>query len=149
MARNILLVDDHSSNLRLSEMAVSAAFNDYHVHRAETYIEGAALLHDLDVDVALVDIELPDGNGLHIAQEVRAKSPEALVIILSVRDERDYFDMAYRAGADAYITKPYNMQDVLELIQELNTRPVPADAPDRTMWVLYGSHGLSQYRAAV
>lgn len=147
MSRNILLVDDHASNLRLSEMAVTAAFgSDYDLYRVETYTESTELIQELPVDIALLDIELPDGDGLRLARQVRQLSPDALIVILSVRDERDYFDLAYRAGADAYITKPYNMQDVLTLFHDLSTSQSPQS--DGAMWVLFGSHGLTQYRSA-
>lgn len=147
MSRNILLVDDHASNLRLSEMAVTAAFgSDYDLYRVETYTESTELIQELPVDIALLDIELPDGDGLRLARQVRQLSPDALIVILSVRDERDYFDLAYRAGADAYITKPYNMQDVLSLFHDLSTSQSPQ--AEGAMWVLFGSHGLTQYRSA-
>lgn len=147
MSRNILLVDDHASNLRLSEMAVTAAFgSDFDVYRLDTYTESADLVQYLAVDIALLDVELPDGDGLRLAHQVRQQSPDALIVILSVRDERDFFDMAYHAGADAYITKPYNMQEVLALLQDLSTRQSPQS--EGAMWVLFGNHGLTQYRSA-
>lgn len=149
MSRQVLLVDDHASNLRLSEMAVKAALTaDCEVFRAETYTESAILLDSMNVDVALLDIELPDGNGLHLAHQLRRQSPDALIVVLSVRDEREIFDMAYRAGVDAYITKPYNMSDVLQLFQDLDNHQLETGS-DRPMWVLYGSHGLAQYPAVI
>ena len=68
-------------------------------------------------DLALLDVNLPDGNGFDLCREIKAQKPELPVIFLTANDlERDVlsgFDM----GAEDYVTKPFNMQILLRRVE--------------------------------
>lgn len=78
------------------------------IHLAETHF----------FDVVLLDIELPDMNGLALAEQIRQLIPGSLLMVLSVYDEDLRIDQARYAGADAYVIKPFNLRQVLKFIRE-------------------------------
>ena len=75
------------------------------------------LLEHEQFSLALLDVNLPDGNGFDLCREIKAQKPELPVIFLTANDlERDVlsgFDM----GAEDYVTKPFNMQILLRRVE--------------------------------
>jgi DNA-binding response OmpR family regulator len=115
--KQILAIDDTPSIrtfLRISLEAYGAAF-----HEAATAGEGLALCESLKPDLVVLDLGLPDRDGLDILPEIKqAKDTGAppKVIILSVRKEPRIKEQARALGADAYLTKPFLMEDLIEVI---------------------------------
>lgn len=86
-------------------------------------------------DLALLDVNLPDGNGFDLCREIKARKPELPVIFLTANDlERDVlsgFDM----GAEDYVTKPFNMQILLRRVEVVLRRAgVKQPAPQADCW---------------
>lgn len=112
--RKILVVDDEPQFLRAMRLALSE-----HGFNAVAAESGEAALKQLDAetpDLVLLDMNLPGMNGIETCQAIRAASAVP-VIMLSVRNaERDKAS-ALEAGANAYVTKPFGMQDLLDRIR--------------------------------
>jgi pilus assembly protein CpaE len=68
--------------------------------------EGVQLAHELDPDVVLMDINMPDIDGITATEEIRQKSPHIQVVILSVQGDQNYMRRAMLAGARDFLTKP-------------------------------------------
>ena len=68
---------------------------------------GAALAaaRDLRPDVVLLDIQLPDIDGIRVARELRASDPSAVIVLISTRAGADYGERLAGAGADGFIAK--------------------------------------------
>jgi DNA-binding response OmpR family regulator len=115
--KNIVAIDDTSSIrtfLRISLEAYGAGF-----HEAGTANEGLALCQKIHPDLVVLDLGLPDRDGLDILPEIKkpdGTNPPPKVIILSVRKEQRTKDTAIALGADAYLTKPFLMEDLIEVI---------------------------------
>src|SRR5215210_3043886 len=65
-------------------------------------------------DVVLMDINLPDMDGLAATMSIRNRLPSTAVVIMSVQDEDSYRRRAQQAGASAFLTKPFSGGDLVE-----------------------------------
>lgn len=141
MTRRILILDDNAANRKLLVFALRTG--DYEIYQAENSTEANALLSkEEQFDIALLDVELPDGNGLEIAEKMRQDTPATILIMLSALDSTEELNRACAIGADAYIVKPFNLAAVLKLINNIKKRE-----PTEDNMVLLPNHGdQTQYR---
>ena len=104
----ILVIED--------DLALSAGLcfeldsNGYLTVAAYNCRKARQLLQEDQFDLAIMDVNLPDGNGFDLCREVKAIKPELPVIFLTANDlEQDVLN-GFDLGAEDYITKPFNMQ---------------------------------------
>lgn len=125
MDQNILIVDD---DMQLT--AFLTRFLAKHGYQAQTASSGAQTRAMFDPDscsLVVLDLNLPDADGLDLAKEIRAKS-QTPIIMLTARDE--VFDriVGLEIGADDYLTKPYEPRELLARIKAVLRRaPVAMD----------------------
>jgi len=97
-----------------------------------TEVENAARMHrvleDEAVDLMLLDINLPDEDGLVLAREVRAKSAMGIILVTGRSDEIDRI-VGLEVGADDYVTKPFNPRELLARVKNILRR---SEARDRS-----------------
>jgi two-component system KDP operon response regulator KdpE len=110
MKLRALVIDDEVQIRRLLKVALEAA--DYEVFDAETGQQGLAEVAYRRPDVVLLDLGLPDLDGLAVLKRLREWS-EVPVVILSVRDDEEGKIAALDAGADDYVTKPFSTPELL------------------------------------
>lgn len=134
MPQHVLILDDNPGNRKLLMFALGA--RDYELHHAETGSEARPIIESAPLHLALLDVELPDANGLELAKEIRQRLPEAIIVMLSANDSNEVLNTALEAGANAYVIKPYNLRAVLELIQQLEAKPVK---PHTNMLMLHNN----------
>lgn len=103
---HILLVEDDSDIMRINRSFLEN--EGYTVHCADSVQAAAFQLEDCLPDLVLLDVMLPDGDGMDFCKLLREKS-QAPVIFLTARDENDSIVMGFRSGGDDYITKPYDL----------------------------------------
>ena len=103
---HILLVEDDSDIMRINRTFLENA--GYTVHCAESVQQAAFQLEDCVPDLVLLDVMLPDGDGMDFCKILRQKT-QAPVIFLTARDENDSVVMGFQSGGDDYITKPYDL----------------------------------------
>jgi two-component system OmpR family response regulator len=126
--KHIVAIDDtHSilTFLRISLEAQGAIF-----HAAATASGGLALCESVDPDLVVLDINLPDKEGFDILPRIKhlAREKHVPVIILTVHKEQEARDQATRLGASGYLTKPFIMDDLLEMIHhELDPHQYPGN----------------------
>lgn len=106
MAQLVLLVEDSKEIHRMVEQAVAGALID--LVWAQSVGEAADILSTQTPDLVLLDIELPDGNGVEFCSRIQLDHPEIPVFFLTGHDELSEKIMGFSAGADDYITKPFN-----------------------------------------
>lgn len=110
----ILLIDDEPQILRALKTILSAA--RFNVLSALSGEEGLALAATQSPDVIILDLTLPDIDGIKVCEQIREWSTVP-IIVLSVRDgERDKV-AALDKGADDYLTKPFNIEELLARIR--------------------------------
>lgn len=87
------------------------------------------LLHKHVFDIAVLDIGLPMLDGLAVLQHVRQTQPSLPVVLLTARDALDDRVAGLQAGADDYVTKPFDFPELLARLQALLRRSQPANTP--------------------
>jgi CheY-like chemotaxis protein len=122
MTKKVLIVDDNADNRELLVFALMTG--DYEIHKAELGGDAVCLFETVHFDLALLDVELPDVDGLDLAEIVRARYPDVGLIMLSANDNPDRLEKARKVGANAYIVKPFNLPEVLKFIREFEKQTV-------------------------
>jgi two-component system KDP operon response regulator KdpE len=117
-----LIVDDEVQIRRLLRVVLEA--EDYQVHEAETGQQGLAEIASRRPGIILLDLGLPDMEGLEVLKRLREWST-APVLILSVRDDEQGKVAALDAGAEDYVTKPFSTPELLARLRtaQRKTRP--------------------------
>jgi two-component system, OmpR family, KDP operon response regulator KdpE len=110
----ILLIDDDVQIRRF--LKVGLATGNFKVTEARTGSAALTLLAEQEFELVILDIGLPDRNGLGILEDIRRLS-KIPVIILSVRNDEAGKVRAFNLGADDYMTKPFGMAELLARIQ--------------------------------
>jgi two-component system KDP operon response regulator KdpE len=113
-AGRILVVDDDPQIRRV--MRVTLTGQGYEVDDAKSGDSALEKLRAARFDLVLLDMNLPGLSGLETCREIRGQS-EIAVIMLTVRDSEDDKVAALDAGADDYVTKPYNAPELLARIR--------------------------------
>lgn len=115
----VLIIEDHEDVNRMLAEALSNA--GYSVQSAYTGIDGIRELKQYVYDAVLLDIMLPYKNGDEILRDLREFS-EAPVMIISAKDGVDTKIDLLRLGADDYMTKPFNLDEVVARVESLLRR---------------------------
>ena len=117
-----LIVDDEVQIRRLLRLVLES--ENYKVHEADTGQHGLMEIATRKPDVVLLDLGLPDIDGLQVLKRLREWS-EVPVIVLTVRDDVHEKVAVLDAGADDYITKPFSTPELLARIRagQRKTRP--------------------------
>ena len=89
----------------------------YALDVATTLAEAQTLLMEQSYDLLLLDLTLPDGNGLSVCEQVRAKGSTVPIIFLTAMDEEMQVIRALDSGGDDYITKPFKLGELCSRIR--------------------------------
>ena len=109
MSRHILLIDDDA--LLVKSLAFTLVQNGYRATTATSALEGLALIEQDPPDLILLDIGLPDLDGLTVLRRIQKERALPVIFLTARRRELDEV-LGLELGAEDYITKPYN-EDVL------------------------------------
>lgn len=110
----ILIVDDEPQMMRALRTILSV--NHFRVESAANGEQGIALAASLQPDVIILDLTLPDMTGFEVCEQVRLWS-SVPIIVLSVREDQRDKVTALDKGADDYLTKPFNIEELLARIR--------------------------------
>ncbi|MET7393785.1 response regulator transcription factor [Dactylosporangium sp. NPDC005572] len=125
-SRSVLLVDDHRVFTDVLAFALDAQPGLRCVAVANS--AGAALA-TAAFDIAIVDLQLPDGDGLDVVRELRARHPAALLIVLTGHPGPGLTERARAAGADAALAKDDALGSVLDAIRRAEPDAAPSAVP--------------------
>jgi DNA-binding NarL/FixJ family response regulator len=117
----VLLADDHPTVLLGLKAYLSAQGTIEVVGEAVSGREAVELCRTLLPDVAILDIGMPDMNGIEAASAIGKDFPDTKVIILSMHDEKEYIRQFLRCGASAYILKKSPPDELLRAIESVMT----------------------------
>lgn len=101
----LLLVDDHAVLRAGLRMLLSADPELQIVGEAETGTEGVRMAEELQPDVVLMDISMPDMNGIEATRRIKSCCPEVAVLALTMHEDDQYFFEMLSAGASGYVPK--------------------------------------------
>ena len=111
----ILVVDDDPCFLHVLARILKTA--DFQVCCAADASEGLRNLHERPIDVVISDMRMPECDGLHFVQQIRATDNQVPVIILTAYDELDTYLEALNAGANEYLQKPVETEELLRTVR--------------------------------
>jgi two-component system, NarL family, response regulator LiaR len=116
---SVALVEDHD----LTRMGLRAAFRQAglrFVGEADNGQKGLSLIKEMNPDVAVVDVGLPDIDGIEMIQRLKKDNPDSntRILMLTMHDSEKAVLAAFAAGADSYCTKEIETQDLIAAIRE-------------------------------
>ena len=117
----ILLIED---NIDFRQAFEDALIDNLHVsvYGVENCTSGLKFVSSQLPNLAFIDINLPDGNGLDLAKTIKELHPDIYIIILSLVDSPEYVTAALDSGADHFISKSaMNINEVVSLIEPMMT----------------------------
>ena len=112
----ILVVDDESEIREGLELLLTS--EGYGVSSAETGESGLGKLGEQPFDLLLLDVSLPDRNGLELVREVRRRDPDLPVVLITAYGSIDMARAAFKGGALDYITKPWSNDELLAQVAQ-------------------------------
>lgn len=114
MNEKVVVVEDDLDILEVLSLYLENA--GYELYTATTLVAGQKLIAAQRPDVIVLDVNLPDGNGFELAQQIREQS-NAILIFLTANDTVEHKLEGFDVGADDYITKPFIPKELLARIQ--------------------------------
>jgi two-component system cell cycle response regulator DivK len=118
MTKRILIVEDNELNLKLFRDLLSA--NGYDTLETKDGVEAVSLTRNMQPDLILMDIQLPEISGLDITQKIKA-DPELKhipIIAVTAFAMKDDEEKILAAGCEAYISKPISIEHFLTTIKQ-------------------------------
>ncbi len=124
---NILVVDDERQITRVLKTSLTA--RGYSIRTAADGDEAVQTMKEWQPDLLITDLRMPNMDGLQLCRHIRAKS-QMPIIVLSVRGEEQTKVEALDAGADDYVTKPFNMNELLARVRAALRRATMPQKPE-------------------
>lgn len=115
----ILVADDEHHLRRL--LSITLRMGQYEILEAATGAEALALAHEEHPDLVLLDVRMPDGNGLEVCRRMKADPGlrDTPVVMISALALPADLEAGRAAGADLYITKPFSPLRLVEVVTGL------------------------------
>lgn len=113
---NLLLVEDNENIIK--GLTYTLEQNHYQVTTALSKEEALQKLKEISLDLVILDITLPDGNGFDLYQEIKLQR-NIPTIFLTAKDEEDDIVTGLELGADDYITKPFSTRELVARINKI------------------------------
>ncbi len=113
----LLMIDDHPVVRKGIRSLISNYDEVQVVGEANSAAEGLQMLADLQPDVVLLDIRLPDQLGLDLLPQIKKADPSIKVLVLTSFDDEEYVTQALKAGAEGYILKNSTDDSLIHSIQ--------------------------------
>jgi len=114
MTHNVLYVEDNPDNMRLVQRALEG--RGYHLLKAMRGMDGIAIAESEQVDLILLDINLPDIDGYEVARRLRSSAKTELrripIIAVTANALKGDAEKALDAGCDVYMSKPINIREL-------------------------------------
>lgn len=128
----VVVIEDEAPLRKFLRASLEA--NGFRVREASTAADGQQLVARDHPDVILLDLGLPDGDGLEVARGLREWTPTP-IIVLSARGRESDKVTALDAGADDYLTKPFGVGELLARIRVALRHAAPAGTPSPVLEV--------------
>jgi len=121
MKPNILCIEDHPDNMTLIRRIFQS--DSYNLIEAKTGLQGLSIAESQNVDLILLDINLPDIDGYEVARRMRSSTKSALahtpIIAVTANALKGDAQKAREAGCNMYMSKPINIIELLETVEAL------------------------------
>ncbi|WP_290865870.1 response regulator transcription factor [Hamadaea sp.] len=130
----MLVVDDEPTLAELLSMALR--YEGWEVRSAADGGSAVRTAREFRPDAVVLDMMLPDFDGLQVLRKLRAEAPELPVLFLTAKDSVEDRVAGLTAGGDDYVTKPFSIEELVARLRALVRRSVRADAQSESMLVV-------------
>lgn len=137
----VLVVDDEVNIAELVAMALR--YEGFETRMAHTGSRAVAAAKEFGPDVVVLDMMLPDLDGLEVLRRVRTSAPDVPVLFLTARDAVEDRVAGLTAGGDDYVTKPFSLEEVVARLRAL-LRRAGARAAERENVLIVGDLTLDE-----
>ena len=115
-----LIVEDNTLMRRMLVETLRARFIDATLFEAVNGREALSITEDARPDLILMDIELPDANGLDLTRRIKARDPAMRVLVISLYDGPEYREAAAKNGADGFLSKrTFSPEEIGRVVRSL------------------------------
>src|SRR6266498_4811367 len=125
MSNSILYIEDNPDNMTLVQRALEA--RGYHLLKAVNGLDGVSTAENEEVDLILLDINLPDIDGYEVARRLRSSSKRVLnsvpIIAITANALKGDSEKALEAGCDVYMSKPINIRELWARVEAFVPMP--------------------------
>ena len=116
---NLLIADDENLELKVLEKTIKKFFlNELDIFMASNGKQAAGIVENTDINIALLDIEMPGMNGIELAKLIREKNHDCIIIFITAYDRFEYAIEAMHIKAFDYLLKPWKEEKLTGLISE-------------------------------
>ena len=115
----VIITDDHPVVLKGLKEIISEHFDDVIIDVSSQGYELLSKISNNDYDIVLLDISLPDINGLEVLKEIRKRNRKLPVLILSMYPEENYAARALKGGAQGYLTKASASDELVLAVRKI------------------------------
>ena len=129
MNNRILAVDDDRDILKV--VKANLELHGYEVFTAENWAGAQVLLSSRHPELILLDVMLPDGDGMEICRSLRKDMPDVPIIMLTAKDKVSDKVFGLESGADDYVVKPFETLELVARIKACLRRTVHAAAEEQ------------------
>ena len=117
MAKNVLIVDDSEFMRNLLREILEEEFEI--AGEAENGVEAIELYEEHTPDLVMMDIVMPIRDGIEATSEIKEDNPNSNIIMCTSIGQEEKMKAAIKAGADGYITKPFQKPSVMDAIEDV------------------------------
>jgi DNA-binding NarL/FixJ family response regulator len=117
---NVLIVDDHAIVRQGLRQILLESGKVMHIGEAGCGAEAMRQIREAEWNVVVLDISLPDRNGIEILKQIKKECPKISVLMLSMHEEGLYAIRALKAGASGYLTKQSAPSELMAAIQQIS-----------------------------
>ncbi|MBK8442514.1 MAG: response regulator transcription factor [Sphingobacteriales bacterium] len=138
----ILLAEDEPSLLELIKLNLE--LEGYEVVSATTGTQALKAFDEQRFNLAVLDIMLPEIDGLQVCEKIRLENTDMPILFLTAKDSTQDKLLGLRKGADDYLTKPFNLQELLLRVKVLAKRSLRHKQDDDTLqWYHFGNNSIN------
>ena len=126
--KTVLIVEDHSDTREWLENTVQSAFPEASIASAATVAAAQKHISEQRFCLAILDINLPDGNGIDLAETIIAKHSETYVVMATIYDDDRHLFKALQVGVHGYLLKEQQTKDIQEKLENIVKGEPPLSA---------------------
>ena len=117
MMQTVLVLEDHPETREWLTGIIKQAFVEVEAYEASSLAQARQHMKDHKFDLALIDLNLPDGNGVEIISELTQSSPDTYCVVATIFDDDNYLFPALKAGAQGYLLKEQTSDEFINSLQ--------------------------------
>ncbi len=125
---NALIVEDNPATREWLVSCVQAAFPSLRILTAQDVASGNGLIADYPIDLALIDLGLPDGSGIALIRSLSARAYASYIVVATIYDDDKNLFAALKAGAKGYILKDQDRERIVSYLKGIKKNRPPLSA---------------------